>query len=112
MNTKRKVFLGFAGAFGLVAALLAALFALAPWWLRLEPVKAKILSDASRTLGGSVGYASLELSYFPRPQIVFRRLELSIPGKALGMVNPPLSWSSFCGGYPNSGGGTRFKSLP
>ena len=104
MNAKRKVFLGFAGAFGLVAALLAALFALAPWWLRLEPVKARILADVSRTLGGSVGYASLELSYFPRPRIVFRRLELSIPGKVSGMVKTltvyPAILPFLRGGYP------------
>ncbi|HZW36855.1 MAG TPA: hypothetical protein VFF01_07920, partial [Candidatus Deferrimicrobiaceae bacterium] len=104
MIAKRKVFLGFAGAFGLIAALLVALFALAPWWIRLEPVKARILSDASRILGGTVTYSSLEFSYFPRPRIVLHRLELSIPGKASGKVKSltvvPAISPFLRGGYP------------
>jgi len=104
MIAKRKVFLGFAGAIGFIAALLAVLFALAPWWIRLEPVKARILSDASRILGGTVTFESLELSYLPRPRIVLHRLELSIPGRASGKMKrltvvPAIS-PLLLGGYP------------
>jgi hypothetical protein len=107
MIAKRKVLFGFAGAIGIIAALLAVLFALAPWWIRLEPVKARILSDASRILGGTVTFERLELFYFPRPRIVLRRLELSIPGKSFGKVETLIVYPSisswFRGGYPVGG---------
>ncbi|PWB67488.1 MAG: hypothetical protein C3F14_02055, partial [Deltaproteobacteria bacterium] len=107
MSAKRKLYLGFAGAFGIIAALLAAFLALAPWWIRLEPVKARILADASRILGGTVNYSSLELIYFPRPRIVFHRLELSVPGKVSGKINTltvhPAIFPLLRGGYPVSG---------
>ncbi len=104
MSWKRNVLLGCAGVLGLVAALLVALLASAPWWIRLEPVKERIVADASRALGGTIAYASLELSYFPRPQVVLRKLEFSIPGKASGKVKTLAIYPSvsalFRGGYP------------
>ena len=104
MSAKRKVFLSLAGGFVILASLLVALAAIAPRWVRLEPVKAEILARASRLLGGTVGCESLELSWFPRPRIALRSVELTIPGKARGKaktVTVDLSlFPLLRGGYP------------
>jgi hypothetical protein len=107
MSAKRKVFPGLAGVFVLLAALLVAIAAIAPWWIGREPVKLWILARASRLLGGSVACSSLEFSWLPRPRIALHRVELSIPGKTSGKVKAltlyPAISTLFRGGYPVSG---------
>ncbi|MHB8941542.1 MAG: hypothetical protein ACYC7K_09105, partial [Desulfobacteria bacterium] len=84
MSGRKKITLGVAGAFGLLAVLLGALAVLTPRWINGEAVKAGILARVSRAAGGTVRYERLELAWFPRPRIVVRRLELAVPHRAAG----------------------------
>ncbi|HEX7523970.1 MAG TPA: hypothetical protein VF357_07195, partial [Candidatus Deferrimicrobium sp.] len=86
MSGWKKITLGIAGAFGLLAVLLGALTVLMPRWINGEAVKAGILARVSRAAGGTVRYERLDLVWFPRPRIVVRRLELAIPHRAAGTV--------------------------
>ena len=70
-----------------VAILLAiAGVALAPWWIDLRPVRARIESAASSALGGTLTFERIDLSWFPRTEVVVRSVKVSIPGKARGTV--------------------------
>jgi hypothetical protein len=51
MSGRKKIALGTAGAFGLLAVLLIALALLMPRWINGEAVKAGILARASRAAG-------------------------------------------------------------
>ena len=103
MSGWKTITRGVAGAFGLLAVLLAALSILMPRWINGEAVKAGILARASRTAGGTVRYERLDLSWFPRPRIVVRRLELAVPHRATGTVESltlyPALFPLFRGGY-------------
>ena len=54
MSDWKKITLGVAGAFGLLAVLLGALTVLMPRWINGEAVKAGILARVSRAAGGTV----------------------------------------------------------
>ncbi|HEX7519391.1 MAG TPA: hypothetical protein VF325_03835, partial [Candidatus Deferrimicrobium sp.] len=103
MRDWKKIALGVAGAFGLLAVLLVTLAVLMPRWINGEAVKAAILARASRVAGGTVRYERLDLSWFPRPRIVVRRLELAIPHRAAGAVESltlyPALFPLVPGGY-------------
>ncbi len=103
MRGRKKITLGIAGAFGLLAVLLAALAVLTPRWINVEAVKTGILARASRAAGGTVRYERLDLAWFPRPRIVVRRLELAIPHRAAGTVESltiyPALFPPLRGGY-------------
>ena len=60
--------------------------ALAPWWIDLAPVRAKIERVASSALGGALTYERMDLSWFPRPEAVVRSARLSVPGAVHGTV--------------------------
>lgn len=60
--------------------------ALAPWWIDLGPVRTKIQGAASSALAGTLTYERMDLSWFPRPEVVIRGLKVSVPGHAGGTV--------------------------
>lgn len=86
MRTWNKILLGTAGAAAAAAVLLAAIAALAPRWIDLAPVKARIVARASRAVGGEFGYDNAALRLFPRPRIEARGVRILIPGSARGTV--------------------------
>ena len=70
-----------------VAVLLAAAgVALAPRWINLGPVRAKVERAASSALAGTLTYERIDLSWFPRTEVVVRSLKVSVPGKVKGTV--------------------------
>ena len=107
MSGWKKITLGVAGTFGLLAVLLGALAVLMPRWINGEAVKAGILARVSRAAGGTLRYERLDLAWFPRPRIVVRRLELAIPHRAAGTVESltlyPALFPLVRGGYHLAG---------
>ena len=103
MSGWKKIPLGVAGAFVLLAVLLGALTVLMPRWINREAVKAGILARVSRAAGGTVRYERLDLVWIPSPRIVVRRLELAIPHRAAGTVESltlfPALFPLVRGGY-------------
>lgn len=73
-----------AASVAVVALLAAAGVALAPWWIDLGPVRAKIERAASSALAGRVTYERIDLSWFPHAEVVVHSLKVSVPGKVEG----------------------------
>ena len=65
-----------------VVFLAAAGVALAPWWIDLGPVRARIERAASSAVAGRVAYERIDLSWFPHAEVVVRSLQISVPGTA------------------------------
>ena len=65
---------------GVVVLLAVVAVVLAPWWIDLGPVRARIERAASSALAGTLSYERMELSWFPRPEVVVRGVRLSAPG--------------------------------
>lgn len=81
---RRRVLAATARAAGVAALLAAAGLALAPWWINLSAVRARIESALSSPLGGTLTYERIDLSWFPRTEVVVRGLKVSLPGHAGG----------------------------
>lgn len=103
MGRRKNIALGVAGAFGFLVVLLLALSISMPWWINGEAFKAGILARFSSGVGGTVRYERLDISWFPRPRIVVRRLELAVPQRASGTIESltlyPALFPLFRGGY-------------
>lgn len=69
-----------------VVLLAAAGVALAPWWIDLGPVRARIESAASSALAGAVRYERMDLAWFPRTEAVLRSATVSVPRTVHGRV--------------------------
>jgi len=108
MSGRKKIARGVAGAVGLVAVLLVALAVLMPRWINGEAVKSGIQNRASRAAGGTVRYERLEIAWFPRPRIVVRRLELTIPHRAAGTVESLTLYPSL---FPRRRGGVPLAKV-
>jgi len=86
MTRHRKILLAlFAGA-GLLLALLAALFFLAPRLINTVAIKERSLALLERETGVRLSYASAEVTLFPRPRVALRGVGLDVPGLAQGTV--------------------------
>ena len=82
MTGRRRVLVAAGGVLilGLAGAVLA------PLWINLGPVRKRIESFASSALGGAVTVGRIDLSFFPRPEAVVHRLNLTVPGSVRGTV--------------------------
>ena len=83
MSRRKKIALWAVGAL-LILLLLSVL--LLPTLINLEPVREKILTTISQRVEGRVEFEELDLSFFPRPRVVFHKGSLSIPGKVAGSL--------------------------
>ena len=86
MSARKKILFGLAGGTGIVLALLAAVFFLAPVYLNAPLTKAKLQAAASRTINGTVKFQRLDLSLLPRPHVVIHQPSLSVPGSVSGTL--------------------------
>ena len=50
-----------------------------PGWINLQMVKDTIEKKISTDVGGRITYHKLKLSYFPRPQVVIQKAQISVP---------------------------------
>lgn len=57
-----------------------------PTLVNLEPLKQRILSHVSQTLGGRISYERAEISFFPRPFVTIYQTRLSMPGTITGTI--------------------------
>jgi hypothetical protein len=72
--------------FGALFIILLILVLLLPRLVNLEPVKQKILAEASKEIGGQVKCDRISLSLLPLPHVVIYNGSLAIPGKVSGTV--------------------------
>ena len=62
------------GGLGILIALLLVVLLVLPKLINLEPVKEKLLAQASKAVGGQVECQRVELSFLPIPRVVVQRL--------------------------------------
>lgn len=86
MTSRKKKYFWIAGSVGALLTLLFILLLLLPRLISLEPLRDKILADISQTLGGTVEFEKVALSFFPRPYVVIHGASLSVSGKASGTL--------------------------
>ena len=82
----KKMLLGVLGSLACFIILLAGFMVLLPYFIKLEPIREKILAVLSEQVGGEVKYQKLDLSYFPLPRVKIHQVTLSIPEKATGTL--------------------------
>jgi hypothetical protein len=82
----RKIVLALLAGAGVLLALLAALFLLAPWLINTAAIKERALALLERETGVRLSYARAEVALFPRPRVEFRGVGLDVPGVAQGTV--------------------------
>ncbi|HEX9190895.1 MAG TPA: AsmA-like C-terminal domain-containing protein [Candidatus Deferrimicrobiaceae bacterium] len=80
----RKIIYALAGGAGILLALLAALFLLAPRLINTAAIKDRALALLERETGVRLSYARAEITLFPRPRVAVRGVGLEIPGVAQG----------------------------
>jgi hypothetical protein len=86
MMRKRKILPAVLAGAGLLIALLAALFLLAPRLINMVAVKERALALLERKTGVRLSYARAEITLFPRPRVAVRGVGLEVPGLAQGTV--------------------------
>jgi hypothetical protein len=86
MSKRKKTSLWVIGAVGALLLLLLLFLLLLPSFISLEPVREKIRAAISQKVKGDVEYEELDLSFLPRPRVVFHKGSLSIPGKVAGTL--------------------------
>ena len=80
---RRKVLRATAVAAAGVVLLAVIAVALAPWWIDLKPVRERVERAASTALAGTLTFERIELSWFPRAEVVVPLREGgSCPGRA------------------------------
>ncbi len=76
MTTRKKILLL---SSGIVMALMVAAFIVTPIYLNSASVKSGIQDTVSRKLGGKMSYERIDLSLFPRPHVVIKKMLLAYP---------------------------------
>ncbi len=84
MGRRKAVVAWTLGAVGALLAAFIAAAALLPRLIGLESVKSGILAEVSRRTGGTATYERLEVVYLPRPGVVVRKAQISLPGALRG----------------------------
>ena len=74
------------GGIGILLILLLAFLLLLPYFINLEPIKERILSNISQKVGGQVNYQKVELSFLPTLCVIIHQPSLSLPGKVTGAL--------------------------
>ena len=74
------------GGLGVLLTLLLVVLLVLPKLINLEPVKQKLLAQASKAVGGQVECQRVELSFLPIPRVVVQQGRISIPGKVSGSL--------------------------
>ena len=69
---------------GACLVLLVVLLLAAPLLIDFEPIKAKVVAQFSKTVGGRVEARRIDLALFPRPSIILRQGVISIPERISG----------------------------
>lgn len=93
MSRHKRLFFWTMGVLGALLALFLILILIAPMVIDLEAIRERVLVTVSQNIGGQVTAQRLDLTFFPRPGLVFERGSISLPGKAAGTFEA-------VGGYP------------
>jgi|GEM_PF-862455 len=86
MRKRHKIFLLLAVFTGVVIIASLVLYFAAARLVNTETVKEKLRVYFLEKTGAEVRYGSSELFLFPLPEIIFRKVDVAIPGKAQGSV--------------------------
>ncbi len=108
MRKRHKIFLLLAGFMGVVIILSLVLYFSAARLVNTETVKEKLRVYFLQKTGAEVRYGSSELNLLPLPEIIFRTVDISIPGKAQGSVE---SLSVYPGLWPLLRGDLQIAKL-
>jgi hypothetical protein len=79
-NKCGKIFLWILGSGVILFCLLLAFFLFLPSLINIEPLREKIITVVSETVGSPFRYERIDLSYFPSPRAVIRQVKISGPG--------------------------------
>ena len=83
---RRRILKAAAGAAAALLLIVALAVALAPRWINVAAVRARVESAASGALGGVLRYDRVDLTWFPRPVAVIHQARVSVPGTVHGAV--------------------------
>ena len=101
MNNFRKINNRLIKSLLIFGVLIVVVIMIVPQLINLEMVKERIENTVSKEIGGEIKYRRLDLSYFPRPQVVIHKVEILIPAsftiKMHRMKVYPKIWPLFLG---------------
>ena len=86
MARKKRIYIIFAGAAGLLLVFLLCLNYLASALINIESIKENIQTYVSGKTGGTIDYQSIDLKIIPFTHASVNKAVISIPGKASGTV--------------------------
>ena len=86
MSRRKKIYLWAVGVSATLVILLLAFILLLPKLLNVDLLREKIQARISQEVGGKAEFRSLDLLFFPRPRVVVRQANLSIPEKVTSDV--------------------------
>ena len=87
MNKPTKISLWAIGSLMAVVIFLSVLMAFADRVINRESIKNKIQDEISQALNGKVEFQHLDVSFFPKPKLIIRQGNFSVPGTAHGTLS-------------------------
>ena len=81
MRRANKFVLWAAGILGTIFIILLLTLILLPHFITLEPIRQKIIAAISQRIEGQFIFRQVDLSFFPRPRLEIRQVQVSIPEK-------------------------------
>lgn len=84
MRRPKKILIWIISATGAFVIILIALGLVAPRLINSEHVRERIEARISERVGGEVGFAAMEVAFFPMPRVRISGASLSVPGRAVG----------------------------
>ena len=79
MSKRKKIIIWITGTVGALLVLIFIFLLLAPKLINLGPIRERVLTELSQMVGGEVSFQRVDLSFFPRPEVVIHQASLSIP---------------------------------
>ena len=86
VRKKKKFFLWATGGIGVILIILFALYFLVPKLIGMRSLREKIIAGISQKIAGTLDFQKVEVSLFPRPQIVIDRAKFAFAGTADGTI--------------------------
>jgi hypothetical protein len=79
MNKRKKIIIWITGTLGALLVVIFILLLTIPKLINSGPIREKVLAELSQMVGGKVAFQRVDLTFFPRPDVIIHEASLSIP---------------------------------